>query len=100
MTTDTQENVSWQVQDMLTHFLADTRMLRGEDLARLMGWNQDTLKTKIARREVPDAIRTKRLVLFKYSDVSAWLEENATKIEAKEPDEPNAASASASALLK
>lgn len=62
---------------VLVDFLKKTEQMPKSDLQALMGWSDETMKAKMARREVPKFRRIKNLVLFSYDDVAVWLEQNA-----------------------
>ena len=62
---------------VLVDFLKKTEQMPKSDLQALMGWSDETMKAKMARREVPKFRRIKNLVLFSYDYVAVWLEQNA-----------------------
>lgn len=57
-------------------FLTENQLMSAEDLRDLLGWSDETLKAKMARREAPPFIRVKRLVLFPWGELRAWMEAN------------------------
>lgn len=61
---------------ILEDFLKKTEQMPKGDLQALMGWSDETMKAKMARREVPKFRRIKNLVLFSYNDVAVWLDQN------------------------
>lgn len=68
---------------IIENFLSDQRIMRDTDFADLMNWTPETMKAKLARRETPEALRIKRLVLFRFDDVAQWLTEQGNAIQAK-----------------
>ena len=61
---------------VLEDFLKKTEQMPKSELQALMGWSDETMKAKMARREVPRFRRIKNLVLFSYEDVAVWLDQN------------------------
>jgi len=61
------------VSQVLQDFLIKNEQLLKEDIQELMGWNKETMKAKMARRETPKFRKVKNLVLFSYEDTAEWL---------------------------
>lgn len=61
------------MSQVLQDFLIKNEQLLKEDIQELMGWNKETMKAKMARRETPKFRKINNLVLFSYQDTADWL---------------------------
>jgi len=61
------------MSQVLQDFLIKNEQLLKEDIQLLMGWNKETMKAKMARRETPKFRKINNLVLFSYQDTADWL---------------------------
>lgn len=68
------------MSQILNDFFTKSELLPENEFAALMNWSPETLKAKKARREVPDFIKVKNLVVFRYADVTDWIDQNSKTI--------------------
>lgn len=64
------------MQTLLEHFLASEKLLRDREVGDLLGWSQETLKAKRARKEAPPSIKIKAIHLTRYRDMAEYVATN------------------------
>lgn len=64
--------------EVLSDFLRQKRMMRNTEFCVLMGWAEETEKSRRARGLTPDYIKVGRAIYYTFDAVAAWLHETNT----------------------